>query len=256
MIASLAPLLLVLWLLLAEPLLGRRAHRRLLHALDRGDVAARRRFYLRWTWQGWLLVAVAAAVAFGLAGWSPAALGLSAPHGQGAIPLDMAWILAGSVLLGAVIGAVAARRPAASPKTPVAGGGNVLRMLPRTAGERWGFAALAITAGLGEEFVWRGFGLAVLHHAWPGVPAAAAVVLLALPFGWAHLYQGWSGILATALIGAVMAGIYLATGSLLIPMLLHVLIDLRALLIPVPADAGTGIPSSGAAEAATSSGDR
>jgi hypothetical protein len=55
-----------------------------------------------------------------------------------------------------------------------------------------------------------------------------------------------------------MACLYLATGSLLIPMLLHVLIDLRALLIPVAPEAGDDrfFSSSNAADAARSNRDR
>jgi membrane protease YdiL (CAAX protease family) len=66
------------------------------------------------------------------------------------------------------------------------------------------------------------------------------IVLAALAFGWAHLYQGWTGVLATALLGGLFAWLYWATGSLLLPVLLHVLVDLRAMLVRVPA---TGAPA-------------
>lgn len=261
MTATIAIVTLVLWLLIAEPLLGRRSHRRMLHALDRHEPHARRQFFLRWTWQGWLLVAVTAAIGFGVAGWSGAHLGLRWPKGSAAMPLGMIVGVAAAMLAGASLGAVAARRAGAKQSrttTPVAGGEAVLRMLPRTGDERWAFAALAVTAGIGEEFVWRGFGLAALEHVWPALHPALYVALLAIPFGWAHLYQGRSGMLVTGVLGAVMAGLYLASGSLLLPMLLHVLIDLRALLIPVPPDAleETTDSTSTAADAAPLSRDR
>lgn len=261
MLATLALVVLAAWLLIAEPLLGRRTYRQLMQALDHGDQGARRRFYRQWIWQGWLLVAITAVVAVAVVGWTPAALGLRWPHGSAAVPVGFIWGIASAMLAGAVIGLVAARRTgghAAKKTPPVAGGANVLRMLPRGRSERWAFAALAITAGLGEEFVWRGFGVAVLQRVWPQADPVALVLLLAIPFGWAHLYQGWSGVLATGVIGALMAGIYLASGSLLIPMLLHVLIDLRALLIPVPPDAAiaSAVSSPHAADAASSFRDR
>lgn len=251
---------LIAWLLIAEPLLGRRAHRQLMQALDAGEPGARRRFYLQWTWQGWLLVAVTALVAFGLVGWTPSALGLGLPRDGGAIPVEMLLLVSGAMLSGAFIGAIAARlspRKATDHRPSVAGGNAVLRMLPRCRSDRWAFAALAITAGIGEEFVWRGFGLAALQLMWPQAQAhvAATVLLLALPFGWAHFYQGLAGVLGTAAIGAVMAGLYVASGSLLIPALLHVLIDLRALLLPVPADpVAPSVFSSGTMDAGLSSG--
>ena len=49
-------------------------------------------------------------------------------------------------------------------------------------------------------------------------------------FGLAHWYQGRLGMLATGVLGAVLTQLYLTTGSLLLPMVLHVLIDLRLLL--------------------------
>jgi membrane protease YdiL (CAAX protease family) len=118
----------------------------------------------------------------------------------------------------------------------VAGGDKLLRMLPRTRAERWSFAALAVTAGITEEVIWRGFGLGLLFMLLPHAPVAVPIVLAALAFGWAHLYQGWTGVLATAVLGGLFAWLYWATDSLLLPMLLHVLIDLRAALVRVPAD--------------------
>ena len=56
-------------------------------------------------------------------------------------------------------------------------------------------------------------------------------------FGLAHWYQGRLGVLATGAVGAFLTQLYLTTGSLLLPMLLHVLIDLRlALSRPAPSE--------------------
>ena len=60
--------------------------------------------------------------------------------------------------------------------------------------------------------------------------------LVACAFGLAHWYQGRLGMLTTGAAGAVLTQLYLTTGSLLLPMVLHVLIDLRLLLDrPAPA---------------------
>jgi membrane protease YdiL (CAAX protease family) len=249
MLATFAITLLALYLLVGEPLLGRIAHRRLLAALDAGVPDARRRFYRQWTWQGWVLLLVTLVVTLGAAGWTPARLGLRWPHGlpgwpsHGATGGLLTGFVAGMALAaagGIGIGLASVRRrkhapPARAPR--VAGGDNLLHMLPRTRAERWGFAALALTAGITEEVIWRGFGLGLLFALLPHAPVTVPIVLAALAFGWAHLYQGWTGVLATAVLGGLFAWLYWATGSLLLPMLLHVLIDLRALLVRVPATA-------------------
>jgi membrane protease YdiL (CAAX protease family) len=46
-----------------------------------------------------------------------------------------------------------------------------------------------------------------------------------------HLYQGWKGVVSTALGGLIIAGLYVLTGNLLVPMVAHATANLRALLI-------------------------
>jgi membrane protease YdiL (CAAX protease family) len=50
-------------------------------------------------------------------------------------------------------------------------------------------------------------------------------------FGLAHAYQGWVGVLATTVVGAVFAGLYLSTGELWIVMAAHVVLDLLGLVV-------------------------
>lgn len=104
-------------------------------------------------------------------------------------------------------------------------------MLPTTARGRRGWAALSVTAGVTEEVTYRGLVLLTLALLLPTADPRVVVVVAAVLFGLAHAYQGWTGMLATALAGAVLAGLYLATGSLVVPMVLHVLVDLRALTL-------------------------
>jgi len=236
---SAACLALAVWLLLGEPLYGRRSHRHLLAALDAGQGDARLRFYRRWTVLAWVLAAVTALVARAK-GWSAVRLGLQWPH-SALLDNGMLGGFLSALLGGLVLGVLLARRKPARPAKPrMAGGDNVLRLLPHGRRERWGFAALALTAGLTEEWIWRGFGAAALHAVWPALGLAPTVIVLALAFGWAHLYQGLAGVLVTAVLGGLLAWLYLSTASLLLPMLLHVLIDLRALLVPVGAGTVAG----------------
>ena len=100
---------------------------------------------------------------------------------------------------------------------------HIERMLPHDARElRW-FSAVAVTAGICEELLYRGYLLWYLQH-W--LPLAPAIALAAIIFGVGHFYQGPRGVLLTTIVGAFMAGVYLVTGSLFAPMVLHALMDL------------------------------
>jgi membrane protease YdiL (CAAX protease family) len=102
-------------------------------------------------------------------------------------------------------------------------------ILPSRAKEDAWFAALCVTAGVCEEWLYRGF---LLHYLATGpwhLSLGVALILSAGIFGFNHLYQGLSGMFASAILGLVFGLMYFATGSLLLPMILHAVVDLRAL---------------------------
>ena len=103
--------------------------------------------------------------------------------------------------------------------------------LPRTTEElRW-FVLVCITAGVCEEVLYRGFLIAYLA-VWPlKASGLTAILFSSLMFGTAHLYQGVKGIVVTGIVGLVMAILFLWTGNLILPMVFHTLIDLRAWFI-------------------------
>jgi membrane protease YdiL (CAAX protease family) len=120
---------------------------------------------------------------------------------------------------------------------------STLALLPRTRGERRLFSVVGLTAGICEEWLYRGFFLAVVSALLGGPPEPILVLVAAAAFGLAHAYQGVAGIVTTAVLGGVLALLYLDTGSLLVPVLLHAAIDLRFLLVPasvLPALTRTG----------------
>ena len=225
---------LVAALLATDPLLGRRQHAALVaQTAAAPDDEARdgilRRFYRSWTRQGWFCGALVVVAVLLLPGIGLADLGLRLPS------LPQGGDHTVSVLLGAVVGlAVAAgaiillqrRRPGARPQQNAA----VDAMMPATPAARRGWAGLALSAGVTEEITYRGLVVLALAVAVPGLPHAALVVVAALMFGFAHWYQGRLGMLSTGVVGAAFTQLYLSTGSLLLPMVLHVLIDLRPLL--------------------------
>jgi membrane protease YdiL (CAAX protease family) len=99
---------------------------------------------------------------------------------------------------------------------------NLERMLPRTDTELALFWLLALTAGVCEETLYRGYLFWYLGH-W--LPVVAVLIVGAIVFGIGHSYQGRRGVLTTTLAGLVAGGVYLLTGSLYLPMALHAFMD-------------------------------
>ena len=110
--------------------------------------------------------------------------------------------------------------------------GDIRALLPRTRGELPYGAALSLNAGIFEELLFR-LGLPALFFAVTG-NAVVAFLGATVIFGLLHLYQGPLGILFSTILGVVFLGLYLVTGWILVPIVLHALIDLRSMvLIPV-----------------------
>jgi membrane protease YdiL (CAAX protease family) len=100
----------------------------------------------------------------------------------------------------------------------------MLQLLPRTAGERVGFALLSVSAGICEEVVFRGFLVTVLAGATGSM--ALALLLAALVFGVTHAYQHPAGAARATLLGLLLSVPLVATGSLLGAAVAHIIIDL------------------------------
>jgi membrane protease YdiL (CAAX protease family) len=100
------------------------------------------------------------------------------------------------------------------------------RLLPVTLLEYLPFSALAITAGICEEFIYRGFVMGALHKLL--LPVWAVVALSAILFGLAHAYQGRGGIISTGLFGVVLAIGRIGFDNLVPVMMWHASLDLVA----------------------------
>jgi len=96
-------------------------------------------------------------------------------------------------------------------------------ILPQSPLELAPYLLLATTAGLCEEFLYRGFAMAALSQA--GAPLWAAVLLSAILFGLAHLYQGRGGFVSTLVLGAVFGAARIAYHGLLPVVVWHFAID-------------------------------
>ena len=83
-------------------------------------------------------------------------------------------------------------------------------------------------AAFGEELAWRGYimnriadMISLPRLRWP-----LAVALSSSAFGLAHFDQGWTGILENAIDGALLTGLYFASGrNLWVPIIAHGVTD-------------------------------
>ena len=100
------------------------------------------------------------------------------------------------------------------------------RVLPKNFVEFLPYLALAVTAGICEEFLYRGFALAALSKV--GVPTWGVVLLTSFLFGLAHTYQGKSGVAGTTLMGLVFGAFRILTQSLVPVGIWHAAVDIVA----------------------------
>lgn len=214
-----------IYVFVVGPLRGQRSYRRLIATRDT-DPAALVWFYRRNIIVKWLLLIPIVVLMVIPHGVSPRDLGLAWPRdtsgAASGFALDLLVALVIAIPLSGLIWRFRVRRG-----RPVPAPRRARALLPRTQAERrWG-AAVALTAGVTEEVLVRGLALTAL--VWAGLPLGIAVLVSSALFGLMHVYQGAAGVVATGIFGALMSWFYLATGSLLVPIVLHVLIDLRSL---------------------------
>ena len=100
--------------------------------------------------------------------------------------------------------------------------GDLDIMMPRKIGELRYFYALSATAGVVEETLWRGF---MFWYLGQFVPLWVAATASAVLFGLGHAYQGWKHVPMVALVGGVLGALYLLTGSIWLPIILHAVLD-------------------------------
>jgi membrane protease YdiL (CAAX protease family) len=226
-LAAVVSVVLAGWMGLVQPFAGRRRYQQLLERL-RHDPSARLHHYRRgiaFEWGGAALVGLLALLAH------DRVRSLWPPGDHTSVANQVPGIAVALIAVTAIyrFGGEGIRRALAVQLRPVAA------LLPRTAAERRVFAFLALTAGICEEVLYRGFGLAALRWAAPGMGNRALIGVTAVAFGMAHLYQGVRGVVLTGLAGAYFAWIAISTGSLVPVMVLHAVLDLRILALPLDA---------------------
>jgi membrane protease YdiL (CAAX protease family) len=102
---------------------------------------------------------------------------------------------------------------------------------PATQRERHWWVLVCITAGVCEETLFRGFMLHYLHVLPCTLNLTLALLISSLVFGLNHFYGGVGGVVGSAIAGFLFGLLFLLSGNLLLPVVLHALTDLRALVI-------------------------
>lgn len=212
--------LILIFLVLVIPWRG---HHRLqkLFAMPQVNSAERLSLYVSTIAFQWFAVLVV--------GWRAWARGLSSAE------LGLDWnrgpkLAIASVVGGLVVGILHWINLRRVGKLPLSDRGRVQvlaeRILPRDAREFSLYMVLALTAGVCEEFLYRGFAMAVLTDL--GYAFWGVVLVSAILFGLAHIYQGRSGFTGTLLVGIVFALARILCHSLLPVMVWHAVVDIVA----------------------------
>jgi len=210
----------VLVFAIGYPVIGFISYQRLLERIRSGETVNRIRLYRATTVNQWLLCA--AGVSLWAAGAEPwAAAGVSAPTFENFLPSLFVVVVAAGYLWAQLR---AVRRASGAEIARYARQiGSIRPVIPLRPDELRHFDVLAVTAGIVEEFLWRGVLIWYLGHYMPLFYAAVASTFA---FGLAHAYQGTHKTLQIVVVGGVFAVLYLATGSLLLPIILHATVDL------------------------------
>lgn len=102
--------------------------------------------------------------------------------------------------------------------------------LPETPREAAHFSIMGVTAGVTEEIIARGFLISYLAWYMPDtlLGVSLAVLIPAIAFALAHLYQDRRAVVRIVIMASIFGAIFVVTGSLLIPIILHAAVDVFA----------------------------
>lgn len=144
------------------------------------------------------------------------------PWHEVAIAVTLAMLGAGAALIAATRFLRAVRRRI-GPWVAESTEGALRLLLPVTRAELAAFCAIIPPSAVAEELIFRAF---LIWYLGAVLPLPAAIVLSSLVFGICHSYQGAEGVLKTGAFGIVLALLYVASGTLWVPAVAHMAVNL------------------------------
>lgn len=102
-------------------------------------------------------------------------------------------------------------------------------ILPTIKLEKILFILVAVSVGICEEVIFRAFLVNYLHNELFGL--LTSFIVAGLIFGLGHFHQGVNGIINATVFGMVMSYLFIMTGSLLLPIIIHIVYDLKILIL-------------------------
>jgi membrane protease YdiL (CAAX protease family) len=211
---------LVFIIAIVYPITGFIGFRRLLMRVAAGEPVKRLELYRNTLIGHWTLFFIFAAIWLATAReWS--AIGLD-------LDLDLrAGVGAMLTLLGIVILVMQIRQVKNATQEEIDGisrrFGKLAIIIPHNGSELARFYGLAVTAGIVEEILWRGF---LIWYLTQFMPLWAAAVISTVGFALAHAYQGLANLPQITAVSAVLAALYLISGSIWFPIVLHAAVDI------------------------------
>lgn len=102
-----------------------------------------------------------------------------------------------------------------------------LSFLPQTGYEYFHFIFLALTAGICEEIIFRGYFIRYFQCLLgDDTTFTLAILLPAIIFGAVHRYQGWRAMIKIGAMAVMFGYVFVHGGSLWILIVVHALVDL------------------------------
>ncbi len=227
LISALLSQLLAAYTVLVEPFLRTNFYRNLKKQLNI-DPSARVLFYrTQVLWElSWMVVLVVIVIPIpNPLEW----LGLTMPNQFG-------WLILAALLFGVVLSTYLLRRSPGAMASMQRSLQASSVLLPANAAERKWFAIAAVTAGICEELLYRGFLMSYLPSNFSMLAGQLIVISIisGIIYGLSRAYLGMKGIATTALTGFSFAIVYALSGSILPAMVFHIMAELRTLWLWKP----------------------
>ena len=191
----------------------------------------RRRLMRKWLNQSAIFFGSLSVVSLAV-GWQHISLLVRDARELPGLNTPWAWLVVGALTLIALLAPLRFARVTKKGRLQVPRVMELSVLLPRNRQELRLTAALGANAAVVEELLFR-LALPTLVYAVTR-NALLALAISTLLYAGLHAYRGLTGILSTLLTGALFAALFVLTGTVLVPILVHGIFEFRTMVaVPV-----------------------